>query len=144
MADVNGQAVVVEEVCPDDRHEDVGHHEVPGVSLRAVVKRKLLVSILADGEAVGSLHGVDSLPLIPSHVTYGDERANSASVYQVLDVGLRVFQDECRSAWSGCDRVRKKTDHLFCPIARPGTPEMTCRTGCHGVIIGQPPYMFFE
>ena len=136
MADVNGQAVVVEEVRPNDRHEDVGHHEVPGVSLGAVVQRKLLVSIGADG--------IEGLLVMPSHVTSWDERASSASVDEVLELGFWVFEGERRSGRASCDGVRQGTNHLSGPIARPGTPERTCRTGCHGVIIGQPPYMFFE
>ena len=144
MADINGQAEVVEEVCSDDGHKYVGHHELPSVPLGAVVQRKLLVSIRVDGGAVGSLHSVESLPLMPSHVTSGDERASSASIDQILDLGFWVFEDERRSGRASCDRVREQTNHFFRPFARPGTSEMTCRTGCHGVMIGQPPYMFAE
>ena len=45
MADVYGQAVVVQEISTDDWHEDVRDDKAPGVAVGTVVEGKLFVSV---------------------------------------------------------------------------------------------------
>ena len=56
ISDVNGEAVEVQQISSDDRHEDVGDDEVPRVPLVVVVEGKFSASVCVDGGAVGCLH----------------------------------------------------------------------------------------
>ena len=56
IPDVHGEAVEIQQIGPDDRHEDVGDDEVPCVSLFVVVEGKFSASVCVDGGAVGCLH----------------------------------------------------------------------------------------
>ena len=56
MTDVDGEAVVGEEVCSDDRHEDVCYREFPWEPLGTVGEGHLFKSVSADEGAVSSIH----------------------------------------------------------------------------------------
>ena len=96
MSDVHGQAVIIEEVCPYYRHEDIGHHEVPDVSFGAVVQGELLVPVSVDRGPVGGLHCIEGFPLMPSHAASWNEGASSASIDEELELGFWIFEGERR------------------------------------------------
>ena len=58
VADIDGEAVEVQEVRSDDGHEDVCDYELPGVPLRTIVELELFGSVGTDGGTIGCLHHV--------------------------------------------------------------------------------------